>query len=179
MYTFTNLNIQNNNIILDGDVRLLGNTRIKDCNLHVSGDIILGCNGSTFIENGNIVSKSLTVENDELYEYFSLKNGSIHILDGNLSLTSYTTKILGDIIIENGNLYCNNIYAFSIYVNGFAETSKVFTAKDFFVTDGMVFGDIFCEGDFYAEEFNFNNFNIFVNGNFECPVTKNMKVYNN
>ena len=135
MVTMTNLHVEGEDFFFDGDLRLLGKTKIEDGNFTVTGNLILAQSkdnnddeiiAPTFeIINGDFTVGDLWTEDidgdvadpddGEICEYFSVSDGDIHVTNGSFNIACSHITDGCNIFIDNGDLICNDILnSFSI-----------------------------------------------------------------
>ena len=170
MVTMTNLHVEGEDFFFDGDLRLLGKTKIEDGNFTVTGNLILAQSkdhnddeiiAPTFeIINGDFTVGDLWTEDidgdvadpddGEICEYFSVSDGDIHVTNGSFNIACSHITDVGNIFIDNGDLICNDILnSFSIYVNGLIDCNNINSIFDIFCVRADV-GETICGRDLYA-----------------------------
>ena len=169
MVTMTNLHVKGEDFFFDGDLRLLGKTKIEDGNFTVTGDLILALSedddgeiiSPTFeIINGDFTVGNLRTEDingdafdpddGEICEYFSVSDGDIHVTNGSFNIACSHITDVCNIFIDNGDLICNDILnSFSIYVNGLIDCNNINSIFDIFCVRADV-GETICGRDLYA-----------------------------
>ena len=181
MLEIRDLRLKDEDLILNGDLRLVGDTRIENGNLIVSGNIVLAeteeCSPSLEIIGGNLTAGSLWIENklgcrnqEKICNYFYI-DGDIHITNGAFDIGECEIVHADDIIIEDGDLVCGGIAeAFSLYVSGYIFSSdSINVLFDIFCYSAEVSGATYCGRDLYAENYyDPNNSIILVKGSFKA-----------
>ena len=123
MVTMTNLHVKGEDFFFDGDLRLLGKTKIEDGNFTVIGDLILALSedddgeiiSPTFeIINGDFTVGNLWTEDingdafdpddGEICEYFSVSDGDIHVTNGSFNIACSDITDVCNIFIDDGDL---------------------------------------------------------------------------
>ena len=172
MVTMTNLHVKGEDFFFDGDLRLLGKTKIEDGNFTVTGDLILALSED---DDGEIISPTFEIINDNLtvgnlwtedlngYEFdsdddgicknFSVVDGDIHVTNGSFNIACSDITDVYNIFID-GDLICGNILnSFSIFVNGHIDCNDINSILDIFCNTAEVYGDTICGRDLYADDY--------------------------
>ena len=172
MVTMTNLHIEGEDFFFDGDLRLLGKTKIEDGSFTVTGTLILAQSkdyndeiiAPTFeIINGDFTVGDLWTEDidgdvadpdyGEVCEYFSVSDGDIHVTNGSFNIACSHITDVCNIFIDNGDLICGDILnSFSIYVNGHMYCANINSIFDIFCVNADVC-ETTCGGDLYADDY--------------------------
>lgn len=178
MVTMTNLHVEGEDFFFDGDLRLLGETKIEDGSFTVTGNLILAQSyGHKYDDGGmEIISPSLEVINGNLtvgnlwtedlngYELdsdddgicknFSVVDGDIHVTNGSFNIACSNITDVYNIFIDDGDLICNDILnSFSIYVNGQIDCNDINSILDILCNTAEVHGDTICGRDLYADDY--------------------------
>ena len=172
MVTMTNLHVKGEDFFFDGDLRLLGETKIEDGSFTVTGTLILAQSkdyddeiiAPTFeIINGDFTVADLWTEDIDGYapdpddgavcEYFSVSDGDIHVTNGSFNIACSDIADVCNIFIDNGDLICNDILnSFSIYVNGQIDCNNIDSIFDIFCVSADV-AETICGRDLYADDY--------------------------
>ena len=178
MVTMTNLHVKGEDFFFDGDLRLLGKTKIEDGNFTVTGDLILALSedddgeiiSPTFeIINGDFTVGNLWTEDingdafdpddGEICEYFSVSDGDIHVTNGSFNIACSDITDVCNIFIDDGDLICGDILnSFSIYVNGHICCTDINSILDIFCVSADV-AETICGRDLYADDYYDCNYN--------------------
>ena len=181
MLEIRDLRLKDEDLIFDGDLRLIGDTKIENGSLIVNGNLVLVqteiCSPSLEIFGGNLTAGSLLVENkmghiyqDQLICLFFYVDGDIHITNGSFVIGERAIAHAGNIFIENGDLGCGGISkSLSLYVSGrifsFGSINVLF---DIFCYTANIYGTTYCGGDLYAKNhFDSHGNSIYVKGSFK------------
>ncbi len=172
MVTMTNLHVEGEDFFFDGDLRLLGETKIEDGSFTVTRTLILAQSkdyndeiiAPTFeIINGDFTVGTLLTEDldgDELdsndngiCKKFSVIDGDIHVTNGSFNIACSDITDVCNIFIDDGDLICGDILnSFSIYVNGHICCTDINSISDIFCVSADV-ADTICGGDLYADDY--------------------------
>ena len=180
MLEIRDLKLKDEDFVLDGDMRLVGDTQIENGSLIVSGNIVLAeteeCLPSLEIIGGNLTAGSLWTEDkmgrtpqEQICTYFHV-DGDIHITNGAFYIGECEIVHADDIIIEDGDLVCGGIAeASSLYVSGDIDSSdSINVLFDIFCHSAEVYGATYCGRDLYAEDYyDTHKYIIFVKGSFK------------
>lgn len=180
MLEIRDLRLEDEDFVLDGDMRLVGDTKIENGSLIVSGDLVLAeteeCLPSLEIIGGNLTAGSLWTEDkmgrtpqEQICTYFHV-DGDIHITNGAFYIGECEIVHADDIIIEDGDLVCGGIAeASSLYVSGDIDSSdSINVLFDIFCHSAEVYGATYCGRDLYAEDYyDTHKYIIFVKGSFK------------
>ena len=193
MVELKDLHVKGEDFFFDGDLRLLGETKIEDGSFTVTGTLILAQSkdyddeiiAPTFeIINGDFTVADLWTEDIDGYapdpddgavcEYFSVSDGDIHVTNGSFNIADSDIADVYNIFIDNGDLICNDILnSFSIYVNGQIDCNNIDSIFDIFCVSADV-GVTTCGRDLYADNYyDCNNNDLSVKGSLVTEDLRN------